>query len=152
MVFWHEIGHVARKDLWKHLFGQVARALYWFNPLIKTLQNTLSSQCELATDAWVIQRGVSRKAYLEALCNVAENAPSNTSPQFALAMADHASLADRVKTLVDTPIRKKPYAVTLFLVILTLLGLSIVSLKTSTQAINESEIELRLSANPFPMD
>jgi len=152
MVLWHEVGHLKRKDLWKQLLGQLGSSLYWFNPLIRNLRKSLSSHCELACDAWVINHGISRKAYLNALCDVAEAATMGETKRFALSMADHVSLSERVKTLVDNPRQKSPVLVGLFLLIIASFGLMIVSLEPKMSNVNDQEVELRLTASPFPLD
>jgi len=152
MVLWHELGHLVRKDLWKLVLGQLGSCLYWFNPLVRGLRNSLSAHCELACDNWVMNRGVDRKTYLNALCDVAESAVSDENHRFALSMADHVSLSERVKILVDKPRKKNPIIVGAFVLTIAMIGLAIVSLKPKAENYTGQEIELRLSANPFPMD
>ena len=152
MVFWHEIGHMAKHDLIKQFVGRLIKTTYWFNPFINSLLRTLSRQCELSCDSWVIQKGVTRKTYLHALCDVAESTPPNASPALGLSMADHATLSERVKLLIQPPSQKRPIIVGLTLTLLSVFGLAIVSLKPNQTTISQQEIELRLTANPFPLD
>jgi len=67
-------------------------------------------------------------------------------------MADHVSLSERVKTLVDNPRQKSPVLVGLFLLIIASFGLMIVSLEPKMSNVNDQEVELRLTASPFPLD
>ena len=57
MVLLHELGHVARRDLWTNLAAQCACLVYWFNPLVWWLRSRLMAQCEFACDAKVIAVG-----------------------------------------------------------------------------------------------
>ena len=152
MVFWHEIGHIVRRDLWKQVLGHFTQVIYWFNPFVSKLQKVLSHQSELACDAWVMKKVISRKTYLNALCDVAESISSKQSIPYSLSMADHISLADRVKILVNDPIKKNPLLVGLFLLVLVTVGFGIVSLKTVGNQVSPDEINLRLTANPFPAE
>lgn len=155
MVLWHEVGHLARLDLWKQLLSRLAGLFYWFNPLLTSLRSTLTQQSELACDRWVIQQGVCRRTYLHALCDVAESSrTASPSVSIALSMADRAHLAARVESLVESSPRtiRKSLLSLVFLLFLTLLGASIVSLKAFSSTVPAEEIQLRLSANPFPMD
>lgn len=152
MVFWHELGHLQRKDLWKNGFARVMQIFYWFNPFMRSLYQSLSYQCELGCDAWVMRHGVSRTQYLNALCDIAAGLKGELKPPLSLSMAEHARLAERVKNLVNKPVKRSPLFLGMMLIFLTILGLGIVSLKTDASSVSQSEVELRHSASPFPLD
>ncbi|MDE0596210.1 MAG: M56 family metallopeptidase [Roseibacillus sp.] len=162
MVLLHELGHVARRDLWTNLAAQVACLVYWFNPAVWWLRNRLMAQCEFACDAKVIEVGADPAHYATALCDVAE---AGALPQAALAMAGRASLRDRVERVVCCKRSKGSLLVgaALILTITASLALSVVRLSPTPLALNEGpaeignayppeEIRLRLTANPFPAD
>ncbi|MFI3255620.1 MAG: M56 family metallopeptidase [Eubacteriales bacterium] len=54
-VFLHELSHYKGKDLWLQCFGEVAKIIHWFNPLIYVLLNTQSFWCEVLCDQVVVE-------------------------------------------------------------------------------------------------
>jgi beta-lactamase regulating signal transducer with metallopeptidase domain len=155
MVLLHELGHLARRDLWTALTARLACLLHWFNPLVWVLRKHLLAQCEYACDAHVIASGANRDIYAHALCDVAEQA---SAPRGLLAMAGRAPLRQRVERLIEQPRSTRPWLVGTALVVTftTALALSIVRFSpaetaaVSHGAYSPAEISLRHSANPFP--
>ena len=94
MVLLHELGHVARRDLWTNLAARLACVIYWFNPLVWWLRSKLITQCEFACDARVIAAGTNRDNYANALCDVAE-ASSLPASAMAMPMAGRTPLGAR---------------------------------------------------------
>lgn len=180
MVMLHELGHVKRRDLWASLAGQIACALHWFNPLVWILRKRLTHECEYACDAHVISCGTHPGNYINALCDVAEscqetnmlNARKGHSLAFsaALSMANKATLRNRVENLLEK--NQGASRVSSLIVITTLvisasaaLAINLVrpDVKKSLEGVDtplseivteegysKQEINLRLSANPFP--
>ena len=166
MVLLHELGHVARRDLWTNLAAQCACLLYWFNPLVWWLRSRLMAQCEFACDAKVIALGADPDRYATALCDIAE---ASTLPQAALAMAGRAPLRARVERVVCRRRAKHSLLVgaALLFTVSASLGLSVVRLSPAEVALaaasgqsaedpasiyTPKEIALRSNANPFPAD
>ncbi|MFC5050342.1 M56 family metallopeptidase [Rubritalea spongiae] len=157
MVYIHELGHIQRKDLWLSLAAQLNCVLYWWNPLVWMLKNSLRYQCEFAVDASVIAKGTDSKSYISALCNVAEemlkHRPLLSS---TLSMTYQATLRKRVNSLIKRQRSLHPFTFTS----LTLLCISSVIAIATTKPINSAqtnlspldEVQLRLSASPFPAD
>lgn len=165
MVLLHELGHIRRRDLWVSHAAQLNCILHWCNPFVWLLHTKLRNQCEFAVDAKIIEGGTDVQCYVSALCNVAETLiPQKTLPNGALAMADKASLRNRVNNLANTRASSSPLVVALLLgcTISSTLALAVVrpqaSLTTPSQphfptpVYSAQEIELRLSASPFPDD
>ncbi len=176
MVMLHELGHVQRRDLWTSLAGQIACALHWFNPLVWILRKRLIHECEYACDAHVISRGAPARNYINALCDVAEfcldrgeAAGENGGAlgfSAALSMANEASLRNRVLNLLD----EKPGVdrVSSMIVVSVLaisasaaMAINLVRPDVMPAEVSEHggvieilpaarEVELRLSADPFP--
>lgn len=168
MVLLHELGHVARRDLWTNLAAEVACLMHWFNPLVWWLRSRLMAQCEFACDAKVIAVGADPANYATALCDVAE---AGALPQAALAMAGRAPLRARVERVVCHKRSKHSLlvAAALVLTVTASLALSVVRLSPAELALaatgsgssgdtesesvyTQEEIDLRLNANPFPGD
>lgn len=175
MVMLHELGHYQRKDLWMNMAAHLACAFHWFNPLVWMLRKRLLSECEYACDAHVIAHGANTKTYIHALCDVAENCRKIAANQFpqktpatALAMANDASLKNRVANVLDhKPVNSK-WMVASILLLSASAALAITVLKPQTFDLIDSlesedsteaqaevdytpeEVKKRLSANPFP--
>lgn len=154
MVFLHELGHVARRDLWIALTGRLTCLVHWFNPLVWWLRRHLVAQCEYACDARVIAAGADPRAYAGALCDVAE---SGRQPETALAMAGSAPLRRRVERLIARPAHQRQALVggALLLTTVASLALSVVRFAPAPppgDVYTPEEIHLRLTADPFPAD
>lgn len=54
-ILTHELDHYANHDLWRKLFLELLKALYWWNPLIWVLSRQLSALLELRADHAVIK-------------------------------------------------------------------------------------------------
>lgn len=103
MVFLHELEHLQRKDLWVSLAAQITCILHWWNPFLWLLKRHLRDQCEFAVDARLISKGVNKKTYIQALCDVSEETLRHRPLlEPALSMAYRASLRSRVKSLLAT--------------------------------------------------
>ena len=154
MVLLHELGHIARRDLWTSLTARLACLVHWFNPLVWRLRRHLQAQCEYACDALVVSRGVSARDYANALCDVAE---SPGRPATSLAMAGGAPLRSRVEHLLTRPGRKPHLLITAVLCLsaTAALALSVVRISPApfdNNGYDTEELKLRLGADPFPED
>ena len=155
MVLFHELGHLARHDLWTGLVARLACLIHWFNPLAWTLRRQLMAQCEFACDTFVIAAGAHPATYATALCDVAEEA--SDAPAAALAMAGPAPLRQRVERLVvEEPQRTMPFLIagTLLVTITASVALSVVRFRNEWPGAGYTpeEIRMRLTADPFPED
>jgi beta-lactamase regulating signal transducer with metallopeptidase domain len=165
MVLLHELSHIRRRDLWVSHIAQLNCILHWCNPFVWLLRNRLRNQCEFAVDAQIIANGTDAKCYISALCDVAESLINKQSvPSTALAMADKASLRNRVNNLLT---KQKPPSPLLAVILLAITVSSTFALAVirpqspsvsppETQDIPQSypaeEVQLRMSASPFPGD
>lgn len=66
-VLAHELAHVRRHDLARQLPWDVARVLFWFNPLIAAAAGRARLACEQACDDEVVGHGFSPIRYADAL-------------------------------------------------------------------------------------
>ena len=154
MAVLHELGHLQRGDLWMASLARLTCLLHWFNPAVWWLRNTFQSQCEYACDAHLVRSGADPGIYANALCDVARSA---SAPPFALAMAGHVPLRDRI--LVLSKGGRQTSLLLCSIVLLTAssaVALSVVRFSPETSAprpfsIGE-ELELRYTADPFPAD
>ena len=155
-VILHELGHHVRRDLWAALAARLACLVHWFNPLAWILRARLLTQCEFACDARVLATGIDAKSYAHTLCDLAMPKECRT-PALAMAMATKSTLRDRVENLLSPrrPVTLFPIIATLLLTVGTALALSTLRPaieRTFSPSTNydAQEIELRLTANPFP--
>lgn len=155
-VLLHELGHHVRRDLWASMAARLACLVHWFNPLAWILRRRLLTQCEFACDARVLATGIDAKSYAHTLCDLALPKGSRT-PALAMAMATPSTLRDRVENLLSPrrPLTLLPIFATLLLTLGTALALStlrpaIERTFSPDSSYNAEEVELRLTANPFP--
>ena len=103
----HELAHIQRRDCLMQLMAQVARAIYWFNPLCWWALRQLTIERELACDDVVLGRGTLASEYAEELLAVASNARRALGlPVAAVAMARPSKLGERLVAILD-PTRRR---------------------------------------------
>ena len=174
MVILHELGHLQRRDLWTNMAANIACTLHWFNPLVWILRKRLMNECEYACDAHIIAHGADPKRYIHALCDVAESCQQTPSPSLtpttALAMANTASLKERVSNVLHSQPKNSRW------IVISILALSATAtiaftvvrpqaperfnpaeptLEKQDQTpppYTQEEINRRLNANPFPSE
>lgn len=53
-VFWHELTHYRRLDIFYKWLTQIAVCLHWFNPLVYLISREINRDCELSCDEAII--------------------------------------------------------------------------------------------------
>lgn len=151
-VLLHELAHHRRHDPLLRWIAAFATAVHWFNPLVHWMTRRLALQCEHACDQRVIAEGVSPDRYAALLCRFASKRPL---PVAGLAMAEMSSLESRVRHLMQPSPRRGFFTLAL-LGSLTLTAAAVLSLigrhPATGKTVDREDIQLRLSANPFPAD
>ncbi len=151
IVLDHELAHHEMRDpLWRFL-SAVACAVHWYQPMVGWMARRFVMQSEFACDARVLRGGVPPRAYAKVLCDVA----AHVSPSpLAAAMAEKNSLECRVRRMMAAVPSKKPSS---SLAVFGLLGLlaacsfaMIARKPLAVKTVPREEVEVRLSANPFP--
>ncbi len=142
-VLEHELAHVHRRDcLWQTL-GQLARALYWFNPLAWTAHRQLLCNAEKASDDTVITQGSRASSYAEHLMAVATTGRSDAIlAAAAIAMARPNTLDGRLMAILDSARdRRHLNARTVLLSVLILICLvgPLAMLKAQTTAVSKTD-------------
>jgi TonB family protein len=102
----HELAHIERADcLWQAL-GQLACALYWFNPLAWIAQREALKLRERAADDAVLRTGVRASEYAEYLVRLAR---TFTIPRLcgSLAIACPSNLEQRVRAILDPAVERR---------------------------------------------
>ena len=150
-VVQHELEHHQRHDpLWR-LLAALTCAVHWYHPLVHWMSKRYIMQSEFACDTAVLRAGIEPKSYARTLCDVATRL---TLAPTAVAMAQHHSLDKRVRRLLRPPSgnsRLIPLLSLALLATLTASALAILGRKPVViNTVPREEVELRLSANPFP--
>ena len=107
-VLLHELAHLQRRDLPAMLFGQLARAVHWFNPLAWLAVRQLRIEREQACDDVVLRSGVKPSDYADSLLNLVVNPASPRVSSAALCMAEPGRIEDRVQRVLDSTPNRKP--------------------------------------------
>src|SRR5688572_30298659 len=101
-VLRHELAHVRRYDCLTQLVGQLACAVYWFNPLVWLAARQLRVERERACDDEVLRAGSKASDYAEYLLRVARTMQMPGVAAFGgLAMARPSQLAGRLRAVLD---------------------------------------------------
>jgi beta-lactamase regulating signal transducer with metallopeptidase domain len=100
-VLQHEAIHVARLDWPVRTIARIARAAYWFNPLMWWAVRRLDLEQELACDEEVLALGTGASDYACHLLGVARHATPTPAPAIpALGMARRTHLEERIMTIL----------------------------------------------------
>ncbi|MGD2071576.1 MAG: M56 family metallopeptidase [Gemmatimonadota bacterium] len=107
-VVLHELMHVRRWDLLAHQLAEVARIIYWINPLLWLAHRAAAEERERACDRAVVRRGIPGPEYAGVLVEMARRCrtPSPTL-EGSLAMARPGRvLRRRVEAVLDGSVRR----------------------------------------------
>ena len=108
-VLAHEIGHVRRRDGVFNLCGDLARAIYWCNPLVHLAVRCLRAESERACDDRVLAGGSAPERYAHLLLAIARTAQREGNvPSAALAMARPRELESRLLAVLDDRLPRTP--------------------------------------------
>lgn len=147
IVLRHELSHHRRHDpLWR-LCAEIARAALWWHPLTHWMANRFHLQCEYACDEAVVREGTDAKTYASLLCGLAEK---HAHAPLALAMASPSSLQRRVVRMLSPAPRFGFLAFAVFAMLGATMACAFSVVGAKVPAISETEIHLRLTADPFP--
>ena len=101
-VMLHEMVHVARLDWPVRTVARLARAVYWFNPLMWWAVRRLDLEQELACDEEVLALGTRASSYACHLLGIARHAAPCPSPAIpALGMARRTHLEERIMSILN---------------------------------------------------
>jgi carboxyl-terminal processing protease len=102
IILLHELAHCQRRDCLTQLLAQIARAVYWFNPLAWLAQRELRALQERACDDLVLNSGVKPCDYAEQVLAVSTH---YRAPAYAVGlaslMARKSKLERRVLSILD---------------------------------------------------
>ncbi len=102
----HELGHVARRDVWVDYAIQILACGLWWHPLIRKVTTTVTRLRELACDEWVLQSSnVSPRRYAHSLLEIIQRCQIEPLPLTA-PMSVQGDLENRIVN-ISSPNRSK---------------------------------------------
>ena len=111
-VLTHELGHVARHDVFWQLLAEFCCAVYWFHPLVWFTAWRLRIDREIACDDLVVLAGEEPPMYAAVLLRLASGLKNRDSRRHLLgctvAMARHHEVKQRITSILDTKLLRKP--------------------------------------------
>lgn len=107
-VLLHELAHVARLDYVLHVAVEMTRAVYWANPLVWVAIRRYTAERERACDDVALSMGTPSRDYASHLLEVARDQVLGTRSVAVAAMAQHSSLKERLRFVMDGRISRAP--------------------------------------------
>ncbi len=108
IVLLHELAHIRRGDCLTQLLARLARAIYWFNPLIWLAGRRLRIEREQACDDLVLTAGHRPSDYAQHLLDIVQNLHAVRCPSLAaVAMARRSQFEGRLLAILDPNRRRK---------------------------------------------
>lgn len=102
VVLMHELAHIKRGDFLTQLIAHLARAIYWFNPLVWMASKQIALESEGACDDLVLARQTRASDYAEHLLAVAAGLKGGALfSSAAVAMARSSRLEARLLGILD---------------------------------------------------
>ena len=108
VVLSHELAHVKRGDWLIQMVAEIARAGYWFNPVMWAACRQLRQESEQATDDLVLNAGIEGSDYAAHLLELARVFSRHRPWLPAPAIARPSSLERRVSAMLNTRVNRTP--------------------------------------------
>jgi len=108
VVLSHELAHIKRGDWLIQMLAEIARAGYWFNPVMWIACRVLRQESEQATDDVVLQAGIDGSEYAAHLLDLARAFSRHRPWLPAPAIARPSSLERRVSAMLNTRVNRAP--------------------------------------------
>jgi len=158
-VLLHELAHFQRGDLAWQWFVRGLLATQWFNPFAPLLRRLWETDRETACDALAARlAGLEPATYAETLLNLATDSPNVPAvPALAMLPRRQSQLEYRIRALLDPAAPRQGAsriaeiaATATALIFLAACALSHSPQPPRPEVWTPTEIELRLTASPFP--
>jgi TonB family protein len=108
VVLAHELAHIKRGDWLIQMLAEIARAGYWFNPVMWIACRRLRLESEQATDDVVLQAGIDGSEYAAHLLDLARAFARHRPWLPAPAIARPSSLERRVSAMLNSRVNRAP--------------------------------------------
>lgn len=107
IVLSHELAHIARHDWLLQICAELARAIYWFHPLVWLAAARLRQESERACDDAVLRSGVAPSLYASQLLDLARTLEnSGRAWSTALAIARPSNLERRFAAMLNPSVNR----------------------------------------------
>ncbi len=110
-VLTHELGHVARHDVFWQILCKIVFALYWFHPLVWLATWRMRVERELACDDLVLLHGALPSDYASILLELADKLTDRSRDHVlgcTVAMARRNAVRKRIAAILNPATRRKP--------------------------------------------
>lgn len=108
VVLLHELAHVKRLDGLTLIVTKAAVALFWFHPLMWSLERIARAECERACDDLVLDSGTKASDYAEHLLSIAKALPRvDPFRNVTLAMSRRSQLEGRLLSILQPHVRRR---------------------------------------------
>lgn len=99
-IFLHELAHIRRNDYLMNFFQTIIECIFFFNPFVRMISNTVRREREYCCDDIVVAMHGNHSAYAHALVRLAE--ARLAAPAFALSLTgDKNQLLARIKRIME---------------------------------------------------
>jgi TonB family protein len=108
IVLSHELAHIARHDWLLQICAELARAIYWFHPLVWLAAARVRQESERAADDAVLLSGVAPSLYASQLLDLARTLKnSGRAWSTALAIARPSNLERRFAAMLNPSLNRR---------------------------------------------
>ena len=137
-IFIHELMHIRRKDYLVNLLQSFIEAIYFFNPFVWAISNTVKREREHCCDDAVVQLHGNAIVYASALATLEEVRLSNS--QLSLSLAGNKNeLLKRIKRLMEKSVQQHYSGGKIIPALLLVIGLVCASWISTTSRFNEAD-------------
>lgn len=107
VVFLHELAHLRRRDAVTLLITRAASAIWWFHPVVWSLDRTARRDCEQACDDLVLGAGTLPSEYADHLLSIARLLPHRDPfGAVTLAMSRRSQLEGRLLSILQPHVKR----------------------------------------------
>jgi HEAT repeat protein/beta-lactamase regulating signal transducer with metallopeptidase domain len=102
VVLLHELSHIRRMDIVPHVLSEIARVIYWFNPLVWLAAARLRAEAEMATDDRVVHAGAKPSDYAAHLLEIVRQARPTWHPAPLMPLARRKEFEGRLLAILES--------------------------------------------------
>ncbi len=141
-IFIHELAHIKRRDYLWNLIQSVAEIILFYHPAYWYISSVLERERELACDKLTINVTQRPRVYAQALLQVATQATQ--IPLQSVAASGKRGLSDRIQQIIYPGRAQRGISVVPFIMLLSVVSLSLVAFSWYQPDFNQVENDLRL--------
>ncbi|MGB3589443.1 MAG: M56 family metallopeptidase [Tunicatimonas sp.] len=141
-IFIHELAHIKRRDYLWNLIQSVAEIILFYHPAYWYISSVLERERELACDKLTINVTQRPRVYAQALLQVATQATQ--IPLQSVAASGKRGLSDRIQQIIYPGRAQRGISVAPFIMLLSVVSLSLVAFSWYQPDFNQVENDLRL--------